>query len=230
MVGHRYYNPEWGRWIQPDDIEYLDPTNINGLNLYAYCNNDPVNMYDPDGHSAIAIIAIGTLIGALVSFGSNAGKQLIDNNWNLKDVDWGSALNDAIVGAAVGFSLATGVVFMGPVLAGGATVGQMVGAGVAFLGSTTLSFGAGALGHVVEERWNGRTPSLEKAMIQGGFVAAEGAFSFFVGGLTGSVGKIGTKGPKFLRSLEWWGKLAFGSSLTMPFRAGLDYFRKTYFS
>ena len=56
MVGHRYYNPEWGRWIQPDDIEYLDPTNINGLNLYAYCNNDPVNMYDPDGHSAIAII------------------------------------------------------------------------------------------------------------------------------------------------------------------------------
>ena len=50
MVGHRYYNPEWGRWIQPDDIEYLDPTNINGLNLYAYCNNDPINYFDPDGN------------------------------------------------------------------------------------------------------------------------------------------------------------------------------------
>ena len=45
----RYYNPEWGRWISPDSIEYLDPQSINGLNLYAYCMNDPVNMYDPSG-------------------------------------------------------------------------------------------------------------------------------------------------------------------------------------
>ena len=61
MVGHRYYNPEWGRWIQPDDIEYLDPTNINGLNLYAYCNNDPVNKYDPSGHIAItAVVGLST--------------------------------------------------------------------------------------------------------------------------------------------------------------------------
>ena len=50
MVGHRYYNPEWGRWIQPDSIEYLDPTSINGLNLYSYCGNDPINRYDPSGH------------------------------------------------------------------------------------------------------------------------------------------------------------------------------------
>ena len=39
----RYYNPEWGRWISPDSIEYLNPQSLNGLNLYAYCNNDPVN-------------------------------------------------------------------------------------------------------------------------------------------------------------------------------------------
>ena len=50
MVGHRYYNPEWGRWLSPDSIEYLDPQSINGLNLYAYCGNDPVNRFDPTGH------------------------------------------------------------------------------------------------------------------------------------------------------------------------------------
>jgi len=39
----RYYNPEWGRWLTPDSIEYLDPQSINVLNLYCYCFNDPVN-------------------------------------------------------------------------------------------------------------------------------------------------------------------------------------------
>ena len=60
MVGHRYYNPEWGRWLSPDDIEYLDPHSINGLNLYAHCFNDPVNYVDYDGHFSVAIDIILT--------------------------------------------------------------------------------------------------------------------------------------------------------------------------
>lgn len=47
----RYYSPELCRWISPDSIEYLDDESINGLNLYAYCGNDPVNRIDPTGHS-----------------------------------------------------------------------------------------------------------------------------------------------------------------------------------
>lgn len=50
MAGHRYDNPEWCRWLTPDDVEYLEPDNINGLNLYCYCQNDPVNYFDPSGH------------------------------------------------------------------------------------------------------------------------------------------------------------------------------------
>ncbi len=38
----RYYNPEWGRWLDADDVSYLDPSSVNGLNLYAYCGNNPV--------------------------------------------------------------------------------------------------------------------------------------------------------------------------------------------
>ena len=33
----RYYDPEVGRFVTIDGIEYLDPETINGLNLYAYC-------------------------------------------------------------------------------------------------------------------------------------------------------------------------------------------------
>ena len=47
----RYYNPEWRRFISPDSTEYIDYENPNGLNLYAYCNNNPVNYADPSGHS-----------------------------------------------------------------------------------------------------------------------------------------------------------------------------------
>ena len=38
------------RWISPDSIEYLDPSSINGLNLYCYCHNNPIMNVDPNGH------------------------------------------------------------------------------------------------------------------------------------------------------------------------------------
>ena len=46
----RYYDPAICRFISLDSIEYLEPRSINGLNLYAYCGNDPINRYDPSGH------------------------------------------------------------------------------------------------------------------------------------------------------------------------------------
>ena len=46
----RYYSPKWRRFISPDDTAYLDPESPNGLNLYCYCYNDPVNFFDPSGH------------------------------------------------------------------------------------------------------------------------------------------------------------------------------------
>ena len=44
----RYYNPVWCRWISADVL--MDTgKGILGTNMYAYCNNDPVNYYDTSG-------------------------------------------------------------------------------------------------------------------------------------------------------------------------------------
>ena len=46
----RYYDPETGRFITVYDISYLDPDTINGLNLYAYCGDNPVMRIDENGN------------------------------------------------------------------------------------------------------------------------------------------------------------------------------------
>ena len=47
----RYYDPETGRFISQDDYSYLAPETINGLNLYAYCADNPIMYVDPMGTS-----------------------------------------------------------------------------------------------------------------------------------------------------------------------------------
>ena len=46
----RYYDPVVGRFITIDDVSYLAPDTINGLNLYAYCGNNPVMRVDENGN------------------------------------------------------------------------------------------------------------------------------------------------------------------------------------
>lgn len=48
---NRYYDPETGRFISQDQISYLQPDVINGLNLFAYCGNNPVMRIDENGCS-----------------------------------------------------------------------------------------------------------------------------------------------------------------------------------
>ena len=61
-----------GRFLNADTVDYLNPESINGINLYAYCENNPVMYADPSGHLpewAWKLI-IGTsfiLVGALVT-------------------------------------------------------------------------------------------------------------------------------------------------------------------
>ena len=51
----RYYDPKTGRFINADTLEYLDPNKINGLNLYAYCRNNPIMCVDYSGNDPVSI-------------------------------------------------------------------------------------------------------------------------------------------------------------------------------
>lgn len=52
----RYYDPELGRFTQPDTV-VPDPDDLQTFNRYSYCGNNPVNMVDPSGHENWAAAA-----------------------------------------------------------------------------------------------------------------------------------------------------------------------------
>lgn len=54
-LNSRYYSPEFGRFINADEILGANE-DILGYNLYAYVSDNPVNNYDPSGKFLLKII------------------------------------------------------------------------------------------------------------------------------------------------------------------------------
>ena len=105
----RYYDSEVGRFISSDDagIVMTDPTSFYDKNLYAYCDNNPVNRSDNNGY--FWHVVIGAVIGAIFEFGS----QVIANE-GIKDINLGKIAVAAVVG---GVTALTGVT-LGAIISG----------------------------------------------------------------------------------------------------------------
>ena len=167
----RYYDPVVGRFISRDSIEYADPETICGLNLYAYCGNNPVMYSDPYGTTAWwewllgALVVVGLVAGSLLTGGVVAAvfagaaigaglsyaSQVISGELN-----WGQFALDIGLGAITGLFGASGITQVGAAIVSGAIggfssivsdviSGKQVNIGKAIV-SMTLNFIAGYFG------------------------------------------------------------------------------------
>ena len=101
-LSNRYYNPVWGRFINADTADVLgaSPGKANwDKNLFAYCDNDPVNRQDNGGDLWQEV-----LVDALIS-GVVGGVFGLINDWMLgEDLSFGTLFNNFWKSFAKGFA------------------------------------------------------------------------------------------------------------------------------
>lgn len=143
-----------------DQVEYIDPDVINGLNLYAYCSNNPAMGYDPEGTwnwgkfwRAVAVVAVaavavttitavtvisgGTatpvLVGAGVGAITSAGTSAVTQLATTGNIDVAQLFVDASIGAVTGALGGSSIGHLGSALGNGLTeaVGSVAGDWVA---------------------------------------------------------------------------------------------------
>ena len=184
----RYYDPAIGRFISQDDHSYLDPETVNGLNLYAYCLNNPVMNVDPSGHSVFLVmlitsIVIGAAVGGTINGISayNEGQR----GWGL----FGAIAGGAVMGGAMGAVLVLGGA-AGLTSVGATVAGFSMTLGAALATSVAIGVGAGLASYSLE---NGLRTDRDWTVggfalsgISGGFQAAATFGVAFQGGRVGA--------------------------------------------
>ena len=69
--GARWYEPEIGRFLSVDPVQFRED-NIFSFNRYAYANNNPYKYIDPDGRVPVIVTAIVGAVSGAVSGGLGA--------------------------------------------------------------------------------------------------------------------------------------------------------------
>ena len=149
----RYYDPSICRFINADNYELVATlSSVPGeLNMYSYCNNNPIMYTDETGEFLISTaVLIGAIIGAVIGatvggvIAYNIAEEQGASGWEL--VGWTAlgAVGGGVIGAGIGAVAGYGVGY----LAGG-TYANGVGVRAAKLG-LRASFESNKFSHVLK--------------------------------------------------------------------------------
>ena len=120
LLKTRYYDPVTAQFLSLDHPDYLDPDTHGGIDLYGYCNNNPISYVDPDGSIAISAILLAMLGGAIwggVSSGIQAANNGLSVGKTILAILGGAIMGAAVSGAfALGGAAATGLTIAGNVV------------------------------------------------------------------------------------------------------------------
>lgn len=173
-------------------------------------------------------VLVGAIIGGAVGGLFEIGSQLASNNGSFKDLEWGAVVNKTMTGAALGASTALGVTYLGQAIAG--TAAYSAGSvATAFGASVGISATTGGVGYVTEKLIDKKRDEISASGIIGHSVVTgvEGAVSFGIGGMVGSmepsIGKMG----KVLKSKEWYSKFIISQEFSNSIKIPMDKLRKT---
>ena len=117
----RYYDPTICRFVSADQYELLGTLSqtLGQLNLYAYCNNNPIMYADETGTFLLSTaVIIGLVVGATIgaTIGGIVAYNIANNNgqngWNLVGWTFLGVLGGGIIGAAVGAAVGYGIGYL----------------------------------------------------------------------------------------------------------------------
>lgn len=132
----RFFKCEWGRFISSDSLTCHIVGDLKNRNLFTYCDNYPVACIDSEGQFGLTILgvmAIGGLIGGLVSAAFELGNQVL----NEKEDDVGTIA--ANVGVAFVSGFFSGALNASPAGKGVQIIGGAVISGVTYWASCEVN-------------------------------------------------------------------------------------------
>ena len=112
----RFYNPEWRRWLTPDSFSYLNTNDVGCINLFVYCNNNPVMYSDGEGNIAISLI-VGLAVSFGVGFAASTISQGFQYGWD--NINFLQAGLDGLFVLGSTALAYTGIGLIGSMVAGG---------------------------------------------------------------------------------------------------------------
>lgn len=98
-LNSRRCNPEVGRFINADAFASTDTKDLLGTNMFAYCENNPINNHDSNGDFCIASAIVGEVLNA----GLAVAGAYIDSFISGESVKGSDLAVDVIVAFASGF-------------------------------------------------------------------------------------------------------------------------------